>query len=425
LRFDEFGLDQPLLLGVRDMSWKDATPIQEQAIPAVLGGRDVIGLAQTGTGKTAAFLLPILNRLLPGHTGATRALILAPTRELASQIDDARVGLTYHTAISGALVLGGANADTQERALKAVPDIVIATPGRLLDFLFRNLPKLDKIEILVLDEADRMLDMGFMPDIEKILRRLPEKRQNLLFSATMPPPIEKLAREIMTDPLVITIGARSRPVEAIEHRFERVHPADKVRTLLRLLREPAMQSVICFTKTKIGADRLWRDLIRGGVMESAAIHGDRSQKERFEALEKFRAGQVRILIATDVAARGIDVDGITHVVNYDVPRSLEDYVHRVGRTARAGESGIAITLVTPEDDRMASRIEHTIEERRDASRRAKIEGAPPPAAPPPLPASGKPAVEAEDGAAAATSAGDGPQESRGRRRRRGGRGRRG
>ncbi len=359
MSFDRFNLHPSLMQGIRDMGYAEPTPIQEQAIPVVMTGRDLIAVAQTGTGKTAAFLLPILHRLMTGPPHVTRCLILAPTRELATQIDDNRVGLAYHTPLSGASVFGGADILPQARALKAGADIVVATPGRLLDHLYHKLPKLEKIEVLVLDEADRMLDMGFLPDIEKILRRLPDKRQNLLFSATMPPEIERLAREFMVDPQTITIGHKSRPVDLVRQEAVAVSPQHKTSVLVDILRERAMRSVLVFARTKVGADRLFNDL-RRHRFNCAVIHGDRSQEERFKSLEAFRQGQVDVLVATDVAARGIDVDGISHVINFDVPRTSDDYVHRVGRTGRAGETGHAITFVTREEERQLHAIERAI-----------------------------------------------------------------
>ena len=341
------------------MGYDEPTPIQKQTIPPIMEGRDVIGVAQTGTGKTAAFLLPILDSLLRGPSHVTRCLILAPTRELAMQIDDARMGLAYHTGLSGCVVYGGAPVIPQVTALKGGADVVTATPGRLLDHLWHGLPKMDKIEVLVLDEADRMLDMGFLPDIEKILRRLPDNRQNLLFSATMPPEIERLAQKMMNDPVMITVGPKTRPVDQVRQELYPVDPSRKNRVLVDLLNRDEMFSVLVFTRTKVGADQVTAGLKKRGV-SVAVIHGDRSQAERFAALEQFRQGQIRVLVATDIAARGLDIEGISHVVNYDVPRSPEDYVHRVGRTARAGESGHAITLVTPEEERDISAIERTI-----------------------------------------------------------------
>ncbi len=357
--FDEFGLHPTLMAGIRDMGYRDATPIQEKAIPACIEGRDVIGVAQTGTGKTAAFLLPILHRQLTISGTGTRALILAPTRELATQIDDVRLGLAYHTTLSGCVVYGGADMANQTRALRGGPNIVTATPGRLLDHLWHGMPKLDAVEVLVLDEADRMMDMGFLPDLEKILRRLPAKRQNLLFSATMPREIERLADEMMNDPIKITVGRKSQPVDRVKQEVYSVSAEGKADLLRRLLLDQGLESVLVFTKTKVGANRVYGDLMRRGF-SVGVIHGDRTQEERFRSLEAFRHGQLRVLVATDVASRGIDVDGISHVINYDVPRAGEDYVHRIGRTARAGESGHAVTFVSREEERDLSAIEREI-----------------------------------------------------------------
>ena len=344
------------------MGYTEPTPIQAQAIPPSMEGKDVIGVAQTGTGKTAAFLLPILHQLQTGPEHTTRALIIAPTRELALQIDEVRVGLTYHTTFSGCCVYGGANMLNQTRALKGGPDVVTATPGRLIDHLWHGLPKLDQVQTLVLDEADRMLDMGFLPDIEKIIRRLPEQRQNLLFSATMPKEIERLAREIMTDPVNITVGKKSQPVDRINQELHVLSPNDKLRHLVRLVKQKDVESALIFTRTKSGANQVFTDLRKARV-EVAVIHGDRAQEERIRSLESFKQGTIRVLVATDVASRGIDVDGISHVINYDVPRSPDDYVHRIGRTARAGEYGNAFTFVTPAEERDVKAIERQIEMR--------------------------------------------------------------
>ncbi|MFG0318327.1 MAG: DEAD/DEAH box helicase, partial [Planctomycetota bacterium JB042] len=359
MTFETFDLHPDLMAGVRDMGYRDPTPIQAKAIPAVMEGKDVIGVAQTGTGKTAAFLLPILHRLMSGTPHTTRALILAPTRELALQIDEVRLGLTYHTSLSGCCVYGGADMNNQTRALRGNPDVVTATPGRLLDHLWHGLPKFEGVEVLVLDEADRMLDMGFLPDLEKILRRLPEKRQNLLFSATMPREIERLAREMMVDPFTITVGPKARPVERIDQQLHVLSPAAKSRHLLRLVDRKEFESVLVFTRTKTGANQVFNDL-RKARIPVAVIHGDRAQEERIRSLEAFRHGQIRVLVATDVASRGIDVDGISHVINFDVPRSPDDYVHRIGRTGRAGESGHAITFVTREEERDVRNIERQL-----------------------------------------------------------------
>ncbi|MBI4879496.1 MAG: DEAD/DEAH box helicase, partial [Planctomycetes bacterium] len=362
MTFERFQLDPTLLLGVRDMGYSEPTTIQERTIPAVMRGTDVIGVAQTGTGKTAAFLLPILHRLLQGPPHTTRALIISPTRELAIQIDEMRLGLAYHTQLSGCVVYGGADILPQVRALKGGADIVTATPGRLLDHLWHGLPKLERIEVLVLDEADRLLDMGFLPDVEMILRRLPEQRQNLLFSATMPPEIERLAQHMMHDPETIAVGPRSRPVDTVRQELFQVEAQDKTRLLLRLLSGDEMRSVLVFSGTKAGADRVHADLQRKGI-ECCVIHSNRSQQERFTSLQAFRQGKARVLVATDVAARGLDIDGISHVINFDVPRAAEDYVHRIGRTARAGEKGHAITLATPREARAIAAIEQLIKTR--------------------------------------------------------------
>ena len=281
MSFESFRFHPSIQLAVQDMGYSEPTPIQKQTIPAIMEGRDVIGVAQTGTGKTAAFLLPILERLIKGPSHVTRCLILAPTRELAMQIDDARLGLSYHTNLSGCVVYGGSPVLPQVTALKGGADVVTATPGRLLDHLWHGLPKMENIEVLVLDEADRMLDMGFMPDIEKILRRLPDNRQNLLFSATMPPEIERLAQQIMNDPVMITVGPKTRPVDKIRQELYPVDLSRKNRVLVDLLNRDDMHSVLVFTRTKVGADTVTAGLKKRGV-SVAVIHGDRTQAERLQ-----------------------------------------------------------------------------------------------------------------------------------------------
>jgi ATP-dependent RNA helicase RhlE len=312
-------------------------------------GRDVLACAMTGSGKTAAFLLPILNRLADEEAGTTRCLVLAPTRELAAQIHEHLVALAGHTRLTGAAVFGGVAAGPQEQAFKEGVDVLIATPGRLLDHLKEPYGKLDGLQILVLDEADRMLDMGFLPDVRRIVGALPRERQTLLFSATMAPEIEALSRSIMRNPVRISVSPPHRPPSTIRHEVYPVPQHLKTSLLVRLLGREDMMSVLVFVRTKRRADRVARQVGAAGI-DVARIHGDRSQGQRETALAGFRSGRHQVLVATDVAARGIDVEGISHVINYDVPTVPTDYVHRVGRTARMEATGEAITFATPEDE---------------------------------------------------------------------------
>ena len=322
-----------------------------------MGGDDLIGCADTGTGKTAAFLLPILNRLLksraaaPEERGYTRVLILAPTRELAVQIADDVEGFSYHTDITSVAVYGGVEMGPQERALKSGVDIVIATPGRLMDHMRSKIVGFDKLDTLVLDEADRMMDMGFWPDVRRIVQTLPDSaaRQTLLFSATMPDEVMRLADEVVREPKYVQIGSAGGPAKTITHTVENVASAQKTEWLAKFLRR-ADGPVLVFVRTKSGAERLARKLAAFGL-KAAALHADRTQAQRTQAVEGFRSGRYRVLVATDVAARGLDIDGITHVVNYEVPSNRETYVHRVGRTGRAEMTGTALTLVAPEEVR--------------------------------------------------------------------------
>ena len=341
------------------------TPIQSAVIPIVMGGDDLIGCADTGTGKTAAFLLPILNRLLtsraaaPEERGYTRVLILAPTRELAVQIADDVEGFTYHTDVTSIAVYGGVEMGPQERALKSGVDIVIATPGRLMDHMRSKTVAFDKLDTLVLDEADRMMDMGFWPDVRRIVQTLPDSaaRQTLLFSATMPEEVMRLADEVVREPKYVQIGSAGGPAKSITHTVENVPSAQKTEWLARFLRR-ADGPVLVFVRTKSGAERLARKLAAFGL-KAAALHADRTQAQRTQAVEGFRSGRFRVLVATDVAARGLDIDGITHVVNYEVPSSRETYVHRVGRTGRAEATGTALTLVSPEEVRALQALQRS------------------------------------------------------------------
>ena len=330
-----------------------------------MSGDDLIGCAETGTGKTAAFLLPILNRMLkaraaaPDERGFTRVLVLAPTRELCVQIEDDVQGFTYHTDLTSIAVYGGVPMDAQERALKSGVDIVVATPGRLMDHMRNGAVAFDKLDTLVLDEADRMMDMGFWPDVRRIVGALPDSaaRQTLLFSATMPDDVMRLADEVVCDEKFVQIGAAGGPAKSITHTIENVAAGQKAEWLARFLRR-ADGPVLVFVRTKSGAERLARRLAASGL-KAAALHADRTQAQRTQAVEGFRSGRYRVLVATDVAARGLDIDGITHVVNYEVPSNRETYVHRVGRTGRAEATGTALTLVAPEELRALQALQRS------------------------------------------------------------------
>ncbi|HEV2316654.1 MAG TPA: DEAD/DEAH box helicase [Thermoplasmata archaeon] len=357
--FDELELHPTLKKGIREMGYQSPTPIQSRAIPAALTGRDMIGTAQTGTGKTAAFLLPILERLMNGPRGRIRALILTPTRELAVQAEGFLRALGRHTGIRGAAVYGGVGMQDQERALRGGAEVIVATPGRLLDHMSRGYVDLRPVEIAVLDEGDRMLDMGFLPDVRRILGELPRDRQTLLFSATMPPEIVRLAQEFLREPKTVQVGPTTAVAVGVSHLALPVSSHRKAALLREVLRDETMTSVLVFMRTKHRAERLARDLARAGLSASA-IHGDRSQSQRTRALEGFRTGQLRILVATDLASRGIDVEGVSHVVNFDVPHEPDIYIHRVGRTARAERRGDAYTFVSPEEEDDFHRIEQLL-----------------------------------------------------------------
>ena len=363
--FTSLGLDTRLLEGIRDLGFKDTRPIQTAVIPLALAQQDLIACAETGTGKTAAFVVPTLQWLLKdkgvgnrfsenseengSRPPRSRVLVLAPTRELAVQIEDEIHGLAYHTNVTSAAVYGGVEMGMQERALKAGVDIIVATPGRLMDHMRQQNADLSAIELLVLDEADRMMDMGFWPDVRRIIAALPAKRQTLLFSATMPNEVVRDALEITHDAKYVQVGQRSAPAKSITHRIEHVGAHDKVNWLIDHLKRPE-GPVLIFTRTKIGADRLARRLAAAGV-RCTALHADRSQDQRRIAVEGFKGGKYKVLVATDIAARGLDIDAIHTVINYEVPDSSDTYVHRVGRTGRAGAVGQAITLVAPEERR--------------------------------------------------------------------------
>ncbi len=360
--FAGFKLHPDLLKGTRELGFTRATPIQEQAIPPALEGRDLLACAMTGSGKTAAFLLPILNRLIAKPRGTTRALVLTPTRELAAQIEEHLRQLAVHTPLSGAAVFGGVGMGPQEHAFRSGVDVIIATPGRLLDHFKQPYAKLSGLEVLVLDEADRMLDMGFLPDIKRVLKHLPVKRQTLFFSATMPAPIVALTRELLHNPATINLERKSAPAIGIRQAVYAVREELKPALFVELMRRGDIGSVIVFTRTKHRANRLADYLANEGV-PNAKIHGNRSQAQRTEALDGFKTGRYKCLVATDIVARGIDVEQLEHVVNFDVPHVPEDYIHRVGRTARADATGDAFTFVSPEEESDLAAIERAISKR--------------------------------------------------------------
>ena len=360
ITFEELHLHPNLLKGIHDLGFLRPTPIQAQAIPHVLAGKDVIGCAQTGTGKTAAFVLPILHHLLAGKSGKhVRALIIAPTRELALQSTDHLKALSRYVHLRGTAIFGGVPMSPQIHALEAGVDILSATPGRLLDHIYSGRIDFVDLEVLVLDEADRMLDMGFLPDIRKIVRLLPPKHQTLMFSATMPPEILKLAHEMLQQPVMVQVGHRSTPAIGIRQAVYPVPRHLKINLLLELLRGEELTSVLVFARTKRSADRLSQDLSRHGVRVSV-MHGDRSQGQRLSALDDFRYGESQVMVATDIAARGIDIEDISHVINFEVPNSPEDYIHRIGRTARAEATGDAFTLMDTEEESMIRDIEKAL-----------------------------------------------------------------
>ena len=345
--FDSLGLAEPLRLALKAENYLTPTPIQLQAIPILTKGKDLLGMAETGSGKTAAFSLPLLNNLFlnpkPRTPGAPRALILAPTRELAGQIGERVNAYGRHLSLRAAVIFGGVGQGKQVKALRAGVDVLIATPGRLLDLCTQRHVRLDNVSILVLDEADRMLDMGFVRDVRKIVGFCPKNRQTLLFSATMPPSISNLAQDILENPVRVDISPAKVTVDRIEQRVYFVGANDKRTVLTQLVADPAMGQAVVFTRTKRGADRVCRHLVLEGIT-AVALHGNKAQNARVRALDGFRSGRVRILVATDIAARGIDVPGISHVINYELPNEPESYVHRIGRTARAGAQGVAVSL---------------------------------------------------------------------------------
>ena len=355
MEFITFNLHPVIAASITEAGYVTPTPIQQQAIPTVMQGRDVMGLAQTGTGKTAAFALPILHRLMDGPRGKVRALVVAPTRELAEQIHESFVTLGQKTRLKSVTVYGGVNVNPQIQSLKNGVEIVVACPGRLLDHIGQGTIDLSHLEVLVLDEADQMFDMGFLPDIRRILKQIPAKRQTLLFSATMPPDINKLAQEILNDPVTVKVGNTAPPV-TVSHALYPVEQHLKTALLLELLLHTDTESVLVFTRTKHRAKRLGEQLEKAGY-KAASLQGNLSQNRRQAALDGFRDGTYQILVATDIAAPGIDVSQISHVVNYDIPDTPEAYVHRIGRTGRAAKSGDAFTMVCSEDTIMVRTIE--------------------------------------------------------------------
>jgi len=360
--FSALALHPSLLKGVKELGFTRPTPIQADAIPPALAGRDLLACAMTGSGKTAAFVLPMLHHLLGKPRGTTRALVLSPTRELAQQILGDVNDLGVHTPVTAAAVYGGVGMGPQEHALRSGVDIVVATPGRLLDHMKAPYARFAGLEVLVLDEADRMLDMGFLPDIRRILRHLPTQRQTLFFSATMPGPIAALTREMLKNPVTINMERKSAPAVGITQAVYPVRQELKAALFLALLAKGDMQEALVFTRTKHRADRLAKHLMREGI-KAERIHGNRSQAQRTEALAGFKSGKYRVLVATDIAARGIDVEELGHVVNFDVPTVPEDYIHRVGRTARAEATGDAFTFVSPEEEGDLRSIERAVGKR--------------------------------------------------------------
>jgi len=365
--FSELELAPELLEAVRAAGYTHPTPIQQQAIPLALAGRDLIGLAQTGTGKTAGFTLPIIHNLisapLTDSSGAAihrvRVLILTPTRELAAQVEESFRKYGKFTGLRVVPVYGGVGIEPQSKALRDGVDVVVATPGRLLDHMERQNVVFDDLEVLVLDEADRMLDMGFAPQLNRIVSEIPKYRQTLLFSATMSPEVEALARKYLRKPVVVQVGRRSEAASTVTHAVYPVPRERKTTLLVELLKKSDMDSVLIFTRTKHGADRVVRHLNDGGIA-ATAMHADKSQGERTRALDGFKTGEIRVLVATDIAQRGLDVSGITHVINYDVPQQPEDYVHRIGRTGRAAATGDAYTFMSPDEIAMVRTIERMI-----------------------------------------------------------------
>lgn len=358
MSFKEFDLRDEIYLGLRDLRYEEPTPIQEKSIPLILEGRDVLGSAQTGTGKTGAFVIPLIQKILENPSDHTQALILSPTRELAQQIDEQIFAIGYHTGITSAIVIGGSDFSAQAKAIRAGVDIIVATPGRLLDQM--NILNIDfsHINYLVLDEADRMLDMGFLPDVTKIIDSVPKKRQTLLYSATLPDELKRVVNKVMTDPITVAIEA-SKPAEGVDQQVYFVRQNNKIQLVEHLFDELEWETALIFTKTKRGTDQLERTLKKRGV-KTVSMHGDRSQEERNEALRAFKNKQFPVMVATDVLSRGIDIDDISLIINYDVPNNPEDYIHRIGRTGRYDKTGVAVTLVNPKAQKYYDAIKKVV-----------------------------------------------------------------
>ncbi len=363
MSFSKLDLSDQLVQGIRASGYTAPTPIQSRAIPPAVAGRDIIGVAQTGTGKTAAFALPMLDRLSQNAAGQAprhvRALVLTPTRELAQQVEQFITGYARFTQLEALSIIGGVSMENQVKRLRRGIDIIVATPGRLNDHLDRRTADISNVEILVLDEADRRFDMGFIHEVRKIIARVPAKRQTMLFSATMSKEVKALTASIQKNPELIEVGEQRRPVETVAQTFYSVPQELKLELLNHLLASSSIESALVFSRTKHGADKITRRLERNGVA-SVAIHSNRSQPQRERALAGFKEGKYRVLVATDIAARGIDVEGISHVVNYDTPRFAEDYIHRIGRTGRAEATGDAITFVSPEEEKFVKSIERHV-----------------------------------------------------------------
>jgi ATP-dependent RNA helicase RhlE len=360
LNFNQFNLDPRLQAGITRLGYREPTPIQEAAIPAAVIGQDIIGTAQTGTGKTAAFVLPILNRLINGPRNRTRALIITPTRELAEQIHESVRDLAYGTKLRSATVYGGVGTPGQIRALREGVEIIVACPGRLLDLAEQGHVKFGGVEVLVLDEADRMFDMGFLPAVKRVLKLVPARRQTMLFSATFPKEVDQLAAQALHDPKRVTLGL-SRPVHTVSHALYPVPQHLKTALLLELLKRTDTASVLIFTRTRHRAHRLAQQIGRSGF-KVTSLHSDRTQSQRQIAINGFKKGVYQIMVATDIAARGLDIELISHVINFDMPNTSDDYIHRIGRTGRAEHSGDAFTLVTPEDTDMVRTLERLMKE---------------------------------------------------------------
>lgn len=359
--FNQFNLDSRLTAGIKRVGYQEPTPIQKSAIPLALAGHDLVGTAQTGTGKTAAFVLPILHKLLNSPGKRTRALIITPTRELAEQIHQVIGNLKKGTNLRSVTIYGGVGAKPQIAALRRGVDIVVACPGRLLDHLQHNHAKLGELEVLVLDEADRMFDMGFLPDIKRIIKYIPAQRQTMLFSATFPKEIERLAAQTLRNPKRVSIGL-ARPAHTVSHTLYPVPHHLKKGLLMKLLKQTDTESVLIFTRTKHRAKRLAQQIANGGYRVTS-LHGNRTQGQRQAALKGFKQGHYQIMVATDIAARGLDIDRISHVINYDMPDTADAYIHRIGRTGRAERTGDAFTLITPEDFPLVFKIEKIMKQK--------------------------------------------------------------